>query len=97
VLQDYDPDNFWADDTLNAKIWKTPLQGLAVASQLTRLVLNSPLIENVSFIRACKHLEVLDLSGCVQLKVSGGKSSPSVPCPCPARACLSPPPPPVLT
>jgi hypothetical protein len=40
-------------------VWKVPLQGLAVASQLTRLVLNSPLIENVSFIRACKHLEVL--------------------------------------
>jgi Leucine-rich repeat (LRR) protein len=39
-----------------------------VASQLTQLVLSSPLVEHVSFIRACKQLEVLDLSGCMQLE-----------------------------
>jgi hypothetical protein len=39
-----------------------------VASQLTRLVLSSPLVEHVSFIRACKQLQVLNLSGCMQLE-----------------------------
>jgi Leucine-rich repeat (LRR) protein len=39
-----------------------------VASQLTRLELSSPLVVDVSFIRACKQLEFLDLSGCMQLQ-----------------------------
>ncbi|KAG1667558.1 hypothetical protein FOA52_014638 [Chlamydomonas sp. UWO 241] len=66
--ESYDPDHIWCKNTWNAEVWKAPLKGLAVASQLTRLVLSSPLVVDVSFIRACKQLEVLNLSGCMELE-----------------------------
>ncbi|KAG1656499.1 hypothetical protein FOA52_012499 [Chlamydomonas sp. UWO 241] len=59
--ESYDRDHIWGENTWNAEVWKAPLKGLAVASQLTRLVLSSPLVVDVTFIRACKQLELVAL------------------------------------